>query len=224
MTRTRAAIWDVDGTLVDTAELHYEAFCRFAAEEGRPFTREDFVWTFGRRNPEIMVHLFGERGAGEAGVEMARRKEGYYRDAARAGVALLPGVSPLVEAFAQAGWAQAIGSSAPRENLDLILELTGIGRHMRAVVGGCDTARGKPDPEVFLTAAEKCGVAPGRCVVFEDAVAGVQAARAAGMTCVAVTYCAHSTAADLERAGADLVVKCLSELSLADVEKLLSRD
>lgn len=221
---TYAAIWDVDGTLVDTAELHYEAFRRFAAEEGRPFSREDFVWTFGRRNPEIMVHLFGERGAGEAGREMARRKEGYYRDAAEAGVALLPGVQPLIDAFAAAGWQQAIGSSAPPENLELILRKTGVGRHMRAVISGDDTVKGKPDPEVFLTAAAQCGVAPRDCVVFEDAVAGVQAARAAGMPCVAVTYCAHSSAADLEKAGAQVVVKCLSELTLRDVEKLLARD
>lgn len=220
---TYAAIWDVDGTLVDTAELHYDAFRRFAAEEGRAFSREDFVWTFGRRNPEIMVHLFGERGAGEAGQEMARRKEGYYRDAARAGVSLLPGVQPLVDSFAAAGWRQAIGSSAPRENLDLILELTGVGRHMAGVVAGCDTVRGKPDPEVFLTAAAQCGVRPRDCVVFEDAVAGVQAARAAGMACVAVTFCAHSTAGELEKAGAQVVVKCLSELTLADVEKLVAK-
>lgn len=223
MQTTRAAIWDVDGTLVDTAELHYEAFRRFAAEEGRAFSRADFVWTFGRRNPEIMVELFGERGAGEAGRAMAHRKEEYYREAARAGVQLLPGAQSLIDQLAAAGWAQAIGSSAPPANLELILALTGVGPHMRAVISGDDTERGKPDPEVFLTAARRCGVPPEQCVVFEDAVAGVQAARAAGMACVAVTFCAHSTPAELTRAGAHVVVASLAELSLADLDALLAR-
>lgn len=222
MPNKRGAIWDVDGTLVDTAELHYRAFKRFAAEEGREFSRQDFAWTFGRRNPEIMVQLFGEAGRGDAGRRMADRKEEYYRDAARAGVELLPGARALIGALAAAGWAQAIGSSAPPKNLELILELTGIGAALGAVVSGDDTVLGKPEPEVFLTAAARIGLSPADCVVLEDAVAGVEAARAAGMKCVAVTFCAHSSDADLRAAGAHRVVHSLAELSVEDLERLLA--
>lgn len=221
MEKKRGAIWDVDGTLVDTAELHFQAWQRFAAEEGRSFTREEFTWSFGRRNPEIFEKMFGEAGLGEAGRRMADRKEEYYREAARGGVELLPGARRLIDAFRERGWAQAIGSSAPPKNLELILELTGIGPAMGAVISGDDTVKGKPEPEVFLTAAARIGVAPADCVVFEDAVAGVQAARAAGMVCVAVTFCASSAPAALEAAGARCVVRSLEELSVDDVARLL---
>lgn len=223
METKRAVIWDVDGTLVDTAQLHFEAFVRFAKEEGRDFSREDFTWTFGRRNPEIMEHLFGKRGTGDAGRKMAEKKEGYYREAAAKGVRLLPGVKPLIDALAAAGWKQGIGSSAPPANLELILKLTGIGPMMQAVVSGDDTKEGKPDPEVFLRAAELMGVPPRQCIVIEDAVAGVQAARAAAMTCIGVTFCAHSTPQELLVAGAQRVVQTLAEIRLPDVEFMLPR-
>src|SRR5205085_11487233 len=121
--------------------------------------------------------------------ELAERKEDLYRSSVREeGVQLLPGAARLLATFAAAGWPQAVGSSAPPANLDLLLGLTGTRRYFAAVVTGDDVTRGKPGPEVFLTAAEKLGAEASRCVVFEDAVAGVEAAKAGGMTCVAVTF------------------------------------
>jgi beta-phosphoglucomutase len=207
------AIWDMDGTLVDTAELHFAAWARVCRERGRDFTRADFAATFGRRNPEIIATLFGERfSAGEVDA-LGEHKEELYRDAARAGVALLPGVAELLEGLHRAGFRQGIGSSAPRANLDLILRLTGVERYFGAVIGMEETQRGKPDPQVFLVAAERLGVAPARCVVLEDAVAGVQAARAGGMKCVAVRFVGHHPEAALRQAGADLVVDSLEQVS-----------
>jgi beta-phosphoglucomutase len=121
----------------------------------------------------------------------------------------------------RAGAKQAIGSSAPRANLVLILQLTGIAPYLDAVVAMEDTERGKPDPQVFLVAAAKLGVAPSHCVVVEDAVAGVQAAKAGGMKCIAVRFVGHHPAATLQDAGADLVVKSLEEVSVAEVLALL---
>src|SRR6266850_1552303 len=135
-----AAIWDVDGTLVDTAEMHFAAWLRLCRELGRPFSREDFAATFGKRNPEIFRQLLTELHA--------------------------------------AGVRQAIGSSAPRGNVDLILALTETEAFFQAISSAEDTTRGKPDPQVFLVAADRLKVAPAHCVVFEDAVAGVEAARA----------------------------------------------
>lgn len=218
---TRAAIWDVDGTLVDTAELHFQAWQEVCKEHGREFTRADFAATFGRRNPEIIAQLFGDRFAAKEVQEIGDRKEILYRAAARKGVPLLPGAGELLAGLHKEGIRQAIGSSAPHANLELILELTGIARFIEAVVGSEDTTRGKPDPEVFLLAAQRLGVAPARCVVFEDAVAGVQAARAGGMRCVAVRFVAHHPEEKLRQAGADRIVQSLAELDVAEVIRLV---
>jgi beta-phosphoglucomutase len=218
-----AAIWDVDGTLVDSAELHFEAWVELAKDIDRPFTRADFTGTFGRRNPEIIRALFNA-GADDAWVaEIGERKEQKYRAAVLSnGVTLLPGAADLLRGVHDLGWVQAVGSSAPRANLELILDTTGTRPFFRAVVAMEDTTRGKPDPQVFLVAAEKLGVPPGRCVVFEDAVAGVQAARAAGMKCVAVRFVGHHPADALQAAGADRVVESLAEIGAADVRRLIT--
>jgi beta-phosphoglucomutase len=215
-------IWDMDGTLVDTAELHFAAWVRICEERGRPFSRADFAATFGRRNPEILRHLFGDGLSETELADLGDRKEVLYRDAARAGVSLLPGVRPLLEGLHRAGFRQAIGSSAPRANLELILELTGVAPLLQAVVGSEETQRGKPDPQVFQVAAGRLGLPPGRCVVAEDAVAGVQAARAGGMKCIAVTFVGHHPPESLRRAGADLVVASLEEVSVQTIRDLLS--
>lgn len=217
-----AVIWDVDGTLVDTAELHYQAWCVLAREIQRPFTRADFTGTFGWRNPEIIPKLWGIREEAEVAA-LGRRKEDYYRAEAKKGVALLPGVGNLMQALAAAGVAQAIGSSAPRYNIDLILQITQVGPHMRAIVSMEDTQRGKPDPQVFLLAAQRLGVAPSRCVVIEDAPVGVQAAKAGGMRVVAVTCAAHHPPEKLLATGADLVVPTLEQLALQDITALVGK-
>ena len=214
-------IWDVDGTLVDTAEQHFQAWKDLCAEFDRPFTRPDFAATFGRRNPEILQYLFGDRFNEKEVADLGYRKEEFYKTAARGGVALLPGVRPLLEGLQAEGFLQAIGSSAPRGNVDLILELTESASFFQAIVAMEDTERGKPDPQVFQVAARKLETTPERCLVFEDAVAGVQAARASGMKCVAVSFVGHHPAASLRQAGADLVVKTLEEVSVSVVRGLL---
>jgi beta-phosphoglucomutase len=218
---TRGAIWDMDGTLVDTAELHFQAWQEVCREHGRDFTRADFAATFGQRNPEIITRLFGDRFSPGEIAELGDRKEVLYRAAAARGVTLLPGVADLLEALRREGFRQAIGSSAPKANLDLILERTGIRGYLDAVVSSEDTTRGKPDPQVFLVAAQRLHVEPARCVVFEDAVAGVQAARAGGMRCVAVRLVGHHAEEALRQAGADRVVHSLAEMDAAEVVRLI---
>jgi beta-phosphoglucomutase len=104
----------------------------------------------------------------------------------------------------------------------LLLGLTNTLRYFSAVITGDDVRRGKPDPEVFLTAAAKLGAQPRRCVVFEDAVAGVQAAKAGGMCCVAVTFVGHHPADKLRAAGAEIVVASLAEVSVEQVAALVA--
>src|SRR5215213_9335301 len=118
---TPAIIWDVDGTLVDTAEQHFRAWARLAAEIGRPFTPADFAATFGMRNPEILRQLFFPDADDERCRDLGGQKENLYRASVREeGTRLLPGAARLLDEFATAGWPQAVGSSAPPGNLDLL--------------------------------------------------------------------------------------------------------
>lgn len=217
-----AIIWDVDGTLVDTAELHFQAWLALARDLGQPFTREDFAGTFGWRNPEIIPKIFGPQYSERQIAELGDRKEALYRAAARSGVALLPGVRDLVATLHAADFPQAIGSSAPRANVDLILEMTGLHAHMQAAVAMEDTTKGKPDPEVFLLAAARLGVAPSRCLVFEDAPVGIQAAKSAGMKAVGVTFIGHHPAEKLRAARADLIVHSIEEVSVRTINAILA--
>jgi beta-phosphoglucomutase len=218
---TGAVIWDVDGTLVDTAELHFQAWVELCRELGRPFNRADFAATFGRRNPEIFSYLFGDRFSNKELDTLGFQKEELYRAAARRGVELLPGVRTLLEGLKAAGFRQAIGSSAPRENVELIVDITRSRHLFDACSCAEDTTRGKPDPQVFLVAALKLGIPASRCVVVEDAVAGVEAARAGGMKCIAVSFVGHHPEEKLRAAGADLVVKTLESVSVQNVRELL---
>jgi beta-phosphoglucomutase len=216
-----AVLWDVDGTLVDTAELHFQAWLKLANELGKPFTRADFAGTFGWRNPEIIPKLFGSHYSDAEVAHLGNYKEDLYHAEAEKGVALLPGVSRLLDAVAAAGAKQAIGSSAPRANIDMILRLTQTAPRFSAIVSLEDTRRGKPDPEVFLLGAKKLGVPPSRCIVLEDAPVGVQAAKAGGMRAIGVTFVGHHPAENLHAAGADLVVGTLDEISLEQLVDLL---
>lgn len=219
---TAGILWDVDGTLVDTAEQHFLAWAQLSREIGRPFDRSDFARTFGWRNPEIVRELYDANADDAKCLAIGERKETLYREMVRTtGAKLLPGVRELLAAFAAAGFPQAVGSSAPRGNLDLLLNATGIANYFGTIVSGEDVSRGKPDPEVFLNGAAGLGVEPHRCVVFEDAIAGVQAAHRGGMGCIAVTFVGHHPAEKLREAGADRVVASLEEVTVAMVRELI---
>ncbi len=216
-----AVIWDVDGTLVDTGELHFNAWSHLASDLDKPFTRQMFRDTFGRRNPEIIREVFGTHYSEKEIADLGFQKEEYYRAEAGKGVDLLPGVEALLKALHQAGFKQAVGSSAPRQNVDLIMATTNAGQYFETIASMEDTSRGKPDPQVFQVAAEKMGVSPEKCLVMEDAVAGVQAAHAAGMKAIGITFVGHHPEAALKEGGANLVVKNLEEVSVDTVRQLL---
>jgi beta-phosphoglucomutase len=217
-----AVIWDVDGTLVDTAEQHFAAWQIVARQLARSFTREDFFATFGRRNPEIIREVFGTSLTPQEVAELGDRKEELYRAGLRQGVSLLPGVRTLLEGLHAAGIKQGIGSSAPRANLDLVLRVTQSAGFFDAVVSMEDTDRGKPDPQVFLVAAAKLNVSPDRCLVLEDAPSGVQAAKTGGMKCIAVQAAGHHSNDVLRQAGANLVVGSLTEVGVPTVLQILA--
>jgi HAD superfamily hydrolase (TIGR01509 family) len=213
MSFTGAVLWDLDGTLIDSEQYHWLAWRDTMADEGVPLTHPQFLKTFGLRNDAIIPQWIP--GATSEQIDrIANAKEQLYRGLVRqGGLAPLPGASEWTERLARDGWRQAIASSAPRENIDAVLAVIGLGSVFQAVVSAEDVTRGKPDPQVFLTAASRLGSPPARSIVVEDAAAGVEAARRAGMPSIGVSRKGPPLPADLAVASlADLPPDAFSRL------------
>lgn len=215
----KAVLWDMDGVIADTGAAHFAAWRQIMAELGRPFDEADFRRIFGLVNPDAIRLLLGETVSSHEIARIIERKETLFREAVQVHVSLLPGVETWLERLRQQGYRQAIASSAPRANIDVLLHVLNIGPYFQAIVSAEDVTKGKPNPAIFLKAAVALGVSITRCVVVEDAVAGVQAARRAGMVCLAV---ATTQPAEKLR-DADLVVERLTDLADDAFERLLGR-
>ena len=195
---TGAVLWDLDGTLLDSEEYHWLSWRETMASLGHPITREQFLATFGLRNDEILPRWLGAAATREEIDRVSREKETLYRNLLRkGGVAPLAGAAEWVQRLQRAGWLQAIASSAPRANVDVVLEMLGMASFFQAVVSAEDVTAGKPDPQVFLTAAARLNVAPQVCIVVEDSPMGIEAARRAGLHCIGVSRNGKLAAADL---------------------------
>ena len=209
------AIFDWDGVIIDSSWHHEESWERLARELGKPLPPGHFLKGFGRKNEFIIPEILGWSRAAAEIARISLRKEALYREVvAERGIEPLPGVRPWLERLRDAGVPCAIGSSTHRANIDLSLGLIGLGEFFAHIVSAEDVTRGKPDPQVFLTAAARIAREPERCVVFEDALVGLAAARAGGMKCVAV---ATSNPPEQLRPAADHVVHRLDELVPADL-------
>lgn len=213
------AIFDHDGVLVDSLELHQDAWVELGRRENLPLTPEFIHETFGMTNPSIFRRLLGEAVTEAEMARLGRIKEQSYWDAARGRIALMAGVRELLDALTASGFRLAIGSSGVLPNLELTVSECGLEGRFAAIASLEDIRRGKPDPEVFLVAARKAGVHPSRCVVFEDAPVGILAAKAAGMRAVGVGT-THPLDA-LRAAGADEVVADLRGYDVAGLRSAL---
>lgn len=183
----KALIFDMDGTIVDNMRFHDDAWDRFYQAQGKPFDRASFsARTAGMAFAEIVAPDFPD--ADEAAVaRMAEEKEGAYRELYRPHLTPVPGLLPLMARAATHGVPMAVASAAPPDNIDFILDGLEIRPFFATLVSPSQGFRGKPHPDMFLAAAERMGVAPDDCLVFEDALNGVEAARRAGMRAVALT-------------------------------------
>jgi len=212
---SRGVLWDMDGVLVDTGEFHFQAWSETLDEHGILFNRERFRETFGMNNAGILRVLLGRAPEPELLAEIGDKKEERFRRAVKGRAQLLPGVLGWLERLAAKGTRQAIASSAPPANIDVLVDELGLRTYFQAVASGFDLP-GKPDPAVFLWAASLIDVPPERCVVVEDAVAGVEAAKRAGMKAIAVMT---TNPAEALRA-ADLVVERLDALPVDAFDRL----
>lgn len=210
-------ILDMDGVLIDSAAAHFRSWQLLAEECDGSVTKEQFATTFGQQNRDIIPILFGD--VSEARMQaLADRKEELYRELIRESPPIVNGAVELVRALHGAGVRLAIGSSGPRENIELVLLAMGVSDCISVVVSGDEVTRGKPDPQVFNLAAEGLGIDAARCVVIEDAPVGVEAARAAGARTVAVLMY-HPRKALAE---ADCIVTRLADLSVDKIVALVS--
>lgn len=178
----KAALFDMDGTLVDNTLAHMRAFEIFCARYGVTGWKEKLSQAFGMGNDDIMrlimpAELIRERSL----ASLAEEKEAIYREIYAPEIRPVKGLVPLLESLRAAGVRCAVGSSGCRANVDFVLEKCRIGEFFDVRISGDRVTRCKPDPEIYLTAAAALGMAPADCVVFEDAKAGIESARRAGV-------------------------------------------
>jgi len=191
----RAVIWDLDGTLIDSADYHWQAWQAVMFEENFTITYEDYVADFGKRNDEILRGRLGNHLKDAEINRISLAKEEVYRSLVRSkGIELLPGAHKWLKKLHFDGWRQALGTSAPRGNIEAVFDALDVAGFFDAVMSAEQVERGKPFPDVFLAAAGQLELEPATCLVIEDAPAGIEAARRAGMSAIAV----RTTHPDLE--------------------------
>jgi beta-phosphoglucomutase len=201
--RETGVIFDLDGVIVLTEQAHWQSWQAAARPRGVKLEYAAFVSCFGQVNPDCIRILFGPGIGAAESASIADAKEIAFRRIIGSNVPLAPGIADLLRELKSRGVRTAIGSSAPPENIALVLDAGKLRPMFDAIVDGSQVKRGKPAPDVFLLAAERMGVPPERCAVIEDAPMGIAAAVAAGMLPIGVAT-THA-AQELKDAGAKFV-------------------
>ena len=207
----------MDGVLVDNRDVHIEAFGIFCDRYGVKDWRGKMTSMFGMGNDDIMravipADIVAEKGTWNLGLE----KEAIYREIYAPTIEPVRGLREMLRALCEAGVRCAVGSSGCAENVEFVLGRCGIGEYFAERISGDMVTRCKPDPEIYLTAAARLGLSPSECVVFEDAKAGIEAARRAGMKVVALATTLPREVLESETE-ADKVVDDYTQLTAADV-------
>ncbi len=218
------AIFDWDGVIVDSRLQHLESWKMLAAAHGHSIPDNFMEDTFGKRNLEIIPDILRWTSDPSEARAMSDEKEGYFRKIVlERGLPLVPGVRGFLGDLAKAGAGCAVGSSTPRANLEQAEAKLELEKYFRASAAMEDVENGKPAPDVFLCAAKKLGIEPGRCVVFEDSEAGIDAAIAAKMRCVAVATTHPPEFWESRIKGfPDMIISDFEGLRVSDIEKLFA--
>ena len=213
----KSAIFDMDGTLVATKPFHVQAWRDMRADGLISASDDDILFTFGQTNQSILRAFLGEGPDPEQIRELADEKEHRYREIARGNLTWVPGAPSLLQSLRSAGYRTGLATSAPAENVQMVSQMMELNSLFDVIVGEEDITHSKPHPEIFLTAAHKLEVPPYCCVVFEDSLGGVAAAKAAGMKCVAVT----TTLPRGQLSESDLVVEDFVSVDAEVIDRLL---
>ena len=214
----KGVIFDLDGVLIDSGWAHKQAWFDLAEREGYKMSDEFFYGTFGMQNAQIIPMLVGRDLATEEMKRLSDWKEQRYRDLMSEKLELSPGAEKLLRELKDDGFLLAIGSSAPKDNLELIFQCLKLDSYIDTCVTQEDVIRGKPAPDTFLAAAQRLSLQPKNCIVVEDAVQGIEAAKTAGMFVIALTTTRDR--ADLLQA--DKIVNGLDELKAVNFVGLLA--
>ena len=215
-----AALFDMDGVLVDNTDFHINAWIQFAHHNGLTLTREQYVEHInGHVSADSMAYVFGHPLSPADLATRTEEKEQIYRTLYLPHRQPLTGLIDFLTAMQSEGVPMAVGTSAPVSNLGFTLDGLSLRSYFETVVDASMVTHGKPDPEIYLKAADKLSMAPARCVVFEDAFAGIEAGLRAGMVVVAVAT--THTRAELATSGAALIIDNFSGLTPASIQQLL---
>ncbi|MEZ5315524.1 MAG: HAD family phosphatase [Chlamydiales bacterium] len=206
-------LFDNDGVLIDSRELHWESWMRLMEEDPTfKITRKEFIESFGKCNDLILQTSFPHVSKIQH-IEWAKQKEKFFRTFAFNNLSLLPGMEAFLQKVITAAIPHTIASSAPRENLEMCLNSTPLGRYFDSYLSGEEVEHGKPAPDIFIAAAKQLGYSPCDCVVFEDAPAGITAGRTAGAFVVALET-THKREALF---GYDLIYSSTEKLDLEEI-------
>lgn len=217
-----AALFDMDGVLVDNANFHINAWLQFAQHYNRPLTKDQYVENInGRVSADAMAYLFQRPILPDELIVLTEEKEAIYRDLYRPHLQPTPGLLDFLNALKARRVQMAVGTSAPESNVRFTLDGLPLRPYFDTVIDSSMVHRGKPDPEIYLTAASRVGVEPARCVVFEDAFAGIDAGLRGGMKVVAVAT--THTREELEGTGAALIVDDFTGLTVDTIAQLVTQ-
>jgi len=221
----RAVIFDMDGVLLDSYNAHFQSWKQVAADESMEVDEETFARTFGKTSRDVIRDIWNANGdegdlTDDRLQHIDERKEQAYREIVVSEFPGMPGAVALIDGLHAMGFALAVGTSGPAENVDLVLDQLDRRSAFQATVNGREVTRGKPDPEVFLTAAQKLGIPPHRCAVIEDAPLGVESAKRAGMVAIGLISTGR-TADELREAGPHRLVQSLLHINAAEIADLI---
>ena len=215
----KGVIFDMDGVLVDNKEAHIEAFVTFCALHGIDIKGMDLSWMYGKGNDEIIPRLLPKHIIEEFGIKaLGDEKEAVYRKTYASSMRPVPGLVQFLDDLYANNVTMAVGSSAPVENIDFVLDGLGIRKYFSVFVNGDMVRRAKPDPAIYLLSLEKLGLPASECIVMEDSFAGIESANGAGIKVIALAT--TNTAEALSKARVEMIVPDFTSLSYRKIAEL----
>ncbi|MEO6813636.1 MAG: HAD family phosphatase [Ginsengibacter sp.] len=202
--KVKAVIFDLDGTLIDNNSYHRKTWEKYLNSKGRSISNAEFnAHLNGRTNHDAIEYIYGKGISNEESVKYTLEKEALYREMYSPYITPVSGLIGLLKIFYEHNIPMAIATSGIQPNIDFMFDHIPIKKYFKAVVNSSHIKKGKPNPEIYMKTASILGIAPQNCLVFEDAVVGINAAKAAGTKVIAIT----TTQPKEELSDADMIIE-----------------